>query len=327
MPVDLCGRRVALRCRSPRLAGEYPSGGRGCRLTQSFFQVSPKTIPKTGNYPGMDISQIRISEVWRALGGGELQRNRGRAWWRNGDGWNVSLDDAKGAFYDHARGAGGGVLDLIQLVRGGSRAEAMEWLKGFAGVESGPAGRPRALHTSAQRAEAKALVAWHQARTEHLRCNLAIYCSRYHTCKKWLIDHESEIEFPESWQLTAEEIQAGEINPRIAELLPPRLPLSWVGTPRWQLMMMFQNDAWAEFQRFEAELEAFRRMSDEEIFAMFQQQRDEPECRDFHFFRDGRHMCDSGAGEEFKAWWREIKIRHAADAGRTKAAGRRRGLQ
>ena len=43
-------------------------------------------MPKTGNYPGMDISQIRISEVWRALGGGELQHNRGRAFWRNGDG-------------------------------------------------------------------------------------------------------------------------------------------------------------------------------------------------------------------------------------------------
>ena len=255
--------------------------------------------------------------MWRALGGGELQHNRGRAFWRNGDGLNISLDDSKGAYYDHARGTGGGVLDLLQLVRGGSRAEAMEWLKGFGVVESGPTGRSRAR--SGDWAEAKAAEAWWRARTEYLRCNLAIFCGLYHRCKKWLIDHESEIEFPESWQLTAEGIQAGETSPRIAELLPPfRLPFG-SGTPRWQFMMRLQNDAWAEFQRFEAELETFRRMSDAQIFAMFQQQRDEPESRDFHFFKDGRNMCDSGCREEFGDWWRANQIRHAA--------GRRGGLQ
>ena len=291
-------------------------------MTQSQEQ---RPIPTHNHAAGdcgtrLDISQIRISEVWHALGGGELQHNRGRAFWRKGDGWNVKIDDAKGSYFDHARGVGGGVLDLIQLARGGSRAEAMEWLKAFTGVESGPTGRPRARHRAEDWALKNAAEAWWRARTEYLRCNLAIFCGLYHDAKKWLIDHESEIEFPESWQLTAGEIRAGEINPAIAELLPPRLPTSWVGTPRWQLMMRLQNDAWAKFQRFEAELETFRRMSDAELFAMFQQQRDEPENRDFHFFKDGRNMCDSGCREEFGDWWRANQIRQAA-------ARRRGGLQ
>ena len=153
------------------------------------------------------LDRVRISEVWAALGGGPLQHNRGRAWWRDGDGWNISLDDSKGCFYDHARGAGGGVLGLIQLVRGGSRAEAIEWFKAFAGVESGPAGRPRAR--SGDWVEAKAAEAWWKARTEYLRFELGSFLRIYHTSKKWLIDHEHLIECPESWQLTIEEIRAG----------------------------------------------------------------------------------------------------------------------
>ncbi len=297
-------------------------------MTQSHEQRPiPTRNPAAGNCgTGLDFSQIRISEVWRALGGGELQHNRGRAFWRNGDGLNISLDDSKGAYYDHARGTGGGVLDLLQLVRGGSRAEAMEWLKAFAGVESGPAGRPRAR--SGDWVEAKAAEAWWKARTDYLRCNLALSLGRYHAAKTWLIDHESEIECPETWQLTAEEIRAGEINPTAAALIPPATHFkSWAGTPRWELMMSFMNDGYAEYQHFEAELDAFRKMSVGEIVAMFLRQRDEPETRDFHYFRDGRHMCATDAGEQFLAWERANKIRHAKAAKEAKAARRRGGLQ
>ncbi len=297
-------------------------------MTQSQEQRPiPSHNPAAGNCgTGLDFSQIRISEVWRALGGGELQHNRGRAFWRNGDGLNVSIDDAKNAFYDHRDGAGGGVLDLIQLVRGGFRAEAMEWLKAFAGVDSGPAGRPRARHTSAQRAEAKAAEAWWKARTEYLRFELGSFLRTYHGSRKWLVENEHLIECPESWQLTIEEIRAGEINPTAAAHIPP-ITRSWSGTAWWEIQMSFMNYGWAQFQYFEAELDAFRKMSDEEIFAMFRRQRDQPETRDFHYFRDGRHMCATDAGEEFKAWWREIKIRHAKSAKEAKAARRRGGLQ
>ena len=40
-------------------------------------------------------SGVRISDVWRALGGGEL-RGRGQAFWRGGDGLSVAQSDTKG---------------------------------------------------------------------------------------------------------------------------------------------------------------------------------------------------------------------------------------
>ena len=71
---------------------------------------------------------VAITAVWRALGGGELRRGRGRAFWRDGDGLNISLSDTKGTWYDHRDGIGGGVLDLVLHVRGGNRQGALRWL-------------------------------------------------------------------------------------------------------------------------------------------------------------------------------------------------------
>jgi hypothetical protein len=80
------------------------------------------------------LSLVSITQVWSLLGGGELRRKRGRAWWRNGDGWSVSVDDRRGCWYDHRDGIGGGVLDLIVKVRGGSHADALRWLAAVVGV-------------------------------------------------------------------------------------------------------------------------------------------------------------------------------------------------
>jgi hypothetical protein len=74
------------------------------------------------------IADTRITYVWRALGGGKIRPGRGQAFWRKGDGWSVSLRDDRGCWYDHRDGIGGGVLDLIQHVRGGSRFDALRWL-------------------------------------------------------------------------------------------------------------------------------------------------------------------------------------------------------
>jgi hypothetical protein len=71
--------------------------------------------------------------VWSALGG-ELRHSRGRAWWRDGDGWSVALDDRRGCWYDHRDGIGGGVLDLLTHVRGGTPQDALRWLADFIGV-------------------------------------------------------------------------------------------------------------------------------------------------------------------------------------------------
>ncbi|HEY6345098.1 MAG TPA: hypothetical protein VIY49_26675 [Bryobacteraceae bacterium] len=74
------------------------------------------------------IEQTSIVSVWNALGGGPLRHGRGNAFWRKGaDSWSLSLNDDRGAWFDHRDGVGGGVLDLICLVRGGSRQEALKW--------------------------------------------------------------------------------------------------------------------------------------------------------------------------------------------------------
>jgi hypothetical protein len=53
--------------------------------------------------------------------------------WRDGDGFNVSLDDALGVWHDFPTGEGGGVLDLVVRVRGGSRQDALRWVADLVG--------------------------------------------------------------------------------------------------------------------------------------------------------------------------------------------------
>ncbi|WP_321470106.1 hypothetical protein [uncultured Paludibaculum sp.] len=94
------------------------------------------------------VSAASIKAVWCALGGAPLRHGRGRAFWRDGDGYNVSLNNEKGAWHDFATGEGGGILDLIQRVQGGTRKAAAEWLADTLGTQlSGQipaAGRRRA---------------------------------------------------------------------------------------------------------------------------------------------------------------------------------------
>jgi hypothetical protein len=81
------------------------------------------------------LARVRISEVYRRLGGPELRGNRGPAFWRGGDGLNVSMDDTRGVWHDFGGdGEGGGILDLVQLVLGGNRADALRWCAELAGV-------------------------------------------------------------------------------------------------------------------------------------------------------------------------------------------------
>jgi hypothetical protein len=85
------------------------------------------------------LSRIRIGDVWRGLGGGKLLRTRedtyrGQAWWRNGDGWNIALNATRGVWHDFVANEGGGILDLIVRVRGGNRADALQWVAALFGV-------------------------------------------------------------------------------------------------------------------------------------------------------------------------------------------------
>ena len=74
------------------------------------------------------LDQASITDVWAALGGDDLRHGRGRAWWRDGDGYSIALDDTKGCWFDHARGTGGGMLSLIETVLGCERRVAIKWL-------------------------------------------------------------------------------------------------------------------------------------------------------------------------------------------------------
>ena len=84
------------------------------------------------------LAGIRISSIYRALAGKEPRRSGCDTWrapavWRGGDGHSVSMDDARGVWHDFAADEGGGVLDLVVRVRGGSRRDALRWVADFTG--------------------------------------------------------------------------------------------------------------------------------------------------------------------------------------------------
>jgi hypothetical protein len=93
------------------------------------------------------VSRASIVRVWAALGGGDLRAGRGRAFWRDGNGFNIALDEAKGCWHDFARGEGGGIVDLIVTALACSRLEALRWLAETEGVTldgDTPTGRRKA---------------------------------------------------------------------------------------------------------------------------------------------------------------------------------------
>ena len=81
------------------------------------------------------IDQASITHIWSTLGGGELRHGRGKAFWRDDDGYSVSLNEDKNVFFDFATGAGGGILDLVQSVNGCSRSDALRWLASHLNVD------------------------------------------------------------------------------------------------------------------------------------------------------------------------------------------------
>lgn len=106
-------------------------------------------------------SSVRISEIYTALTGKEPRRTgpdkyRGAAVWRGGDNpQSVALDDSRNTWYDFPTGEGGGVLDLVVRIRGGSRQDALRWTADFAGIpmdDRKPAPADRAEWTKNQQA-------------------------------------------------------------------------------------------------------------------------------------------------------------------------------
>ena len=76
-----------------------------------------------------------ISSVWVELGGDAPKHGRASAFFRDGNNPQaVSLNDDKGAWFDHRDNKGGGVLDLVQRVQGCARSDALKWLAEQNGV-------------------------------------------------------------------------------------------------------------------------------------------------------------------------------------------------
>jgi hypothetical protein len=104
------------------------------------------------------LAGIRISQVYHALVGKEPRRTgsttfRAAAIWRDGDGLNVSLNDARGVWHDFTANEGGGVLDLVIRIRGGTRQDALRWTADFAGfsLDDRPLSATESAHWARQR--------------------------------------------------------------------------------------------------------------------------------------------------------------------------------
>ena len=80
------------------------------------------------------LAAVTISRVATALTGVEPHHGRIPAPWRKTTDRNVSLCDRKGAWIDHVTGEGGGILDFVIRIRGGSRQDALQWLAIFSGI-------------------------------------------------------------------------------------------------------------------------------------------------------------------------------------------------
>jgi hypothetical protein len=86
--------------------------------------------------PSISEIQLRvpIDQVWAALGGCQLRRGRGQAFWRGGDGYSVSLDLKRGLWFDHVDAHGGDVFALVRTALGCDFRAALRWLEDFAGI-------------------------------------------------------------------------------------------------------------------------------------------------------------------------------------------------
>jgi len=121
--------------------------------------VTPKSVAEDAD---AILARVKISGVYRALTGHEVKRAaRGRwravAFWRGGDDLTVAGDDSRGVWMDFAAGEGGGILDLVVRVRGGTRQDALRWVADLAGITLER--RPLSPEDRAQWAEERRVIA------------------------------------------------------------------------------------------------------------------------------------------------------------------------
>lgn len=117
-----------------------------------------------------------------------IRGNRTQATWRGGTGYNVSINNSQGTWYDHKGGQGGSVIDLCMAVEGLDRAAALRALADRYGVmldETKPSKRrthaPQPLNVSwvkvcifAQYGNGETQTAETRLNSEEVRCFNAI---------------------------------------------------------------------------------------------------------------------------------------------------------
>jgi hypothetical protein len=185
------------------------------------------------------LTSIRISAVWTSLGGPPLRHSRGRAFWRNGDGYNVSLNDTKGVWHDHAHGGDGGILDLIQTVLQCDRAGAVAWLAETFNIpiEGQRTFTPQERKRYARaRHEAERFLEWRDDELFRLREVRTYHLRLYHAAIHYILKHS--LDDPSGC--------------RMAELCE-------------------QHEA--EYFQLDEQIDAFLAMSTDEQIALYQQQR------------------------------------------------------
>jgi hypothetical protein len=141
------------------------------------------------------ISARPLSQVWDALGGSPPKRGRARAFFRDGDNpFAVSLNDEKGVWFDHRDNIGGGVLDLIQRIRGCDRRAALRWLAELNGItlDDHPLTDTERREYARQRAEASELVAWKGQLVDALKRERERWWGIYHAALRYIVDNGLE---------------------------------------------------------------------------------------------------------------------------------------
>lgn len=146
------------------------------------------------------LDSLNITEVWTALGGSPLRHGRGRAFWRNGDGYNIAVHEGKG-WYDHRDNRGGGVLDLVQVALACEKGAAVEWVAATFGLDIDdkrltPEQRRRYARAAA---EAAALTAW---RTEQLRAMRELrdfHVHAFHATLRLILNHGLDYPGADRW--------------------------------------------------------------------------------------------------------------------------------
>lgn len=144
-----------------------------------------------------------ISSVWVALGGDPPKHGRARAFFRDGDNLQaVSLNDDKGAWFDHRDGKGGGVLDLVQRVQGCTRSVALKWLADLNGVvlEDRPATAAERREFARVRARAQQegteLLEWKEWMLDGLKRIRARWWEAYHGSLRYILDNGLGLDAP-----------------------------------------------------------------------------------------------------------------------------------